>query len=135
MKNIEIGNYLKQKRKEKGKTQAEIAADMSVTFQAVSRWEKGDSIPDIDTLANLASYYQISIDEILQVDNRNVEIALTKAQIKKHNDKTFLMLLIGSIIGLSLFALFGILGIGYLIIATILSLIAFVISVMYFRKL
>lgn len=39
---------------------------MGVTYQAVSRWENGDSIPDLDSLSNLADFYKISIDEILQ---------------------------------------------------------------------
>lgn len=135
MENIKIGNYLKKKRKEKGKTQAEIALEMGVTYQAVSRWEKGDSIPDIETLANLAGYYQITINDILQIDNNINEKVLTKEQIKKHNDKTFLLLMGGSIIGLSLFATFGFLGYKVLIAVTIISLLTFVLSISYLRRL
>lgn len=61
-----IGNYLQQKRKQKEMTQKELADILGVTFQAVSRWEKGDSIPDLDSLDNLAKFYNVSIDEILQ---------------------------------------------------------------------
>lgn len=61
-----IGNYLQQKRKQKEITQKELADILGVTFQAVSRWEKGDSIPDLDSLDNLAKFYNVSIDEILQ---------------------------------------------------------------------
>ncbi len=63
-----IGKYLQQKRKEKDFTQKDLADIMGVTFQAVSRWEKGDSIPDLDSLDNLAKFYKVSIDEILQRD-------------------------------------------------------------------
>ena len=61
-----IGNYLQQKRKFKDMTQKELADIIGVTFQAVSRWEKGDSIPDLDSLDNLAKFYNVSVDEILQ---------------------------------------------------------------------
>ena len=46
-----IALYLQTKRKEKGVTQAELAKELGVTYQAVSRWENGKSIPDIDTLS------------------------------------------------------------------------------------
>jgi len=54
---------------EKDFTQEDLADIMGVTFQAVSRWEKGDSIPDLDSLDNLAKFYKVSIDEILQRDS------------------------------------------------------------------
>lgn len=66
MDNKAIGCYLLQKRKELGKTQKEIADEFGVTYQAVSRWENGESIPDIETLGLLADFYDVSIDEILQ---------------------------------------------------------------------
>ncbi|OQX93244.1 MAG: hypothetical protein B6I17_03515 [Tenericutes bacterium 4572_104] len=66
MNNKLIGLYLQKKRKELGITQKELSERMGVTYQAVSRWENGDSIPDLDSLSNLADFYKISIDEILQ---------------------------------------------------------------------
>jgi transcriptional regulator with XRE-family HTH domain len=66
MENKKIGKYLLQKRKEEAKTQKEVADDLGVTYQAVSRWENGDSIPDIETLCMIADMYHVTIDEILQ---------------------------------------------------------------------
>jgi len=66
MDNKLIGLYLQKKRKELGITQKELSERMGVTYQAVSRWENGDSIPDLDSLSNLADFYKISIDKILQ---------------------------------------------------------------------
>jgi len=68
MNNKEIGKFLQEKRKSNEMTQADLAKKMNVTYQAVSRWETGESIPDIQTLSNLADLYKISIDEILQRD-------------------------------------------------------------------
>lgn len=66
MNNKEIGKYLQQKRKENEKTQKDIADELGVTYQAVSRWETGESIPDIETLCMIADMYKVSVDEILQ---------------------------------------------------------------------
>lgn len=66
MENKKIGKYLFNKRKEEGKTQKEIADELGVTYQAVSRWENGDSIPDIETLCMIADLYHVTVDEILQ---------------------------------------------------------------------
>ena len=66
MDNKKIGKYLFQKRKDEGKTQKEVADDLGLTYQAVSRWENGDSIPDIETLCLIADMYHVRVDEILQ---------------------------------------------------------------------
>ena len=72
MDNKLIGKYLQQKRKDQNMTQADLAKKLNVTYQAVSRWETGDSIPDIQTLSSLADLYKVSIDEILQRDYQQV---------------------------------------------------------------
>ena len=64
-----VGKYLRSLRLNEGITQRELAAKMNVTHQAVSRWENGKSIPDVDTLRLLGEFYGVSMDEILQVEN------------------------------------------------------------------
>ena len=66
MDNKTIGKYLQEKRKSKDMTQSDLAQILNVTYQAVSRWETGESLPDITTLDQLATLYNVSIDEILQ---------------------------------------------------------------------
>jgi transcriptional regulator with XRE-family HTH domain len=66
MENKKIGVYLQNKRKELKFTQKDLADQFNVTYQAVSRWETGESIPDIETLCLLADFYHVSVDEILQ---------------------------------------------------------------------
>lgn len=53
-------------RKSKGMTQADLAALLDVTYQAVSKWERGENLPDAYTLIDLAKIYNISVDEILK---------------------------------------------------------------------
>lgn len=66
MDNTKIGIFLKELRTKKGYTQGDIAQKCSVTNQAVSKWEKGDSIPDISCLNVLSDLYQITINEIIE---------------------------------------------------------------------
>jgi transcriptional regulator with XRE-family HTH domain len=62
---IHIARNLSEKRKEKGITQEELASFMGVSKASVSKWETGQSYPDISILPQLASYYNISIDELM----------------------------------------------------------------------
>ncbi len=52
-------------RKEKGITQSELAEYVGVSFQSVSKWENGTTMPDIVLLPKLAEYFQVSVDQIL----------------------------------------------------------------------
>jgi len=62
MKNINCATVIIEKRREKGVTQEELADYLGVTKASVSKWETGVSYPDITLLPILASYFDISID-------------------------------------------------------------------------
>ncbi len=65
MDSKEIGKFLQSKRKEKSITQAELATLIGVTHQAVSRWETGESIPEVTMLDQLSKTYNVTIDQII----------------------------------------------------------------------
>ncbi|MBG9748624.1 helix-turn-helix domain-containing protein [Bacillus thuringiensis] len=65
MREIHIHKIIANKRKEKGITQEELAAYIGITKASVSKWETGQSYPDITFLPLLASYFNISIDELI----------------------------------------------------------------------
>lgn len=65
MEEINIAKTLVRKRKEKGITQEELAAYIGVSKAAVSKWETGQSYPDITFLPQLAAYFNISIDQLI----------------------------------------------------------------------
>ena len=46
MDQVKIGNFIKQKRKEKKITQSELAEKLNVTDRAISKWENGRGMPD-----------------------------------------------------------------------------------------
>jgi len=60
-----IGKRIAQLRKEKGFTQEELAQQMEVSAQAVSKWENDLTCPDISSLPNLAKLLGVTVDELL----------------------------------------------------------------------
>lgn len=70
---MDISEKIVSYRKSKGMTQETLASYCSVTRQAVAKWEKGDSIPDIYTVAKLAKLFSVSIEDLIQTDNAVVE--------------------------------------------------------------
>lgn len=60
-----IGRILSELRKKHNMTQMELADRMGISFQAVSNWERGTSMPDISKLPELAALFGVSIDELL----------------------------------------------------------------------
>lgn len=60
-----IGATIARHRKENNMTQMELADLMGISFQAVSNWERGLSMPDISKLPELAQLFGVSIDELL----------------------------------------------------------------------
>lgn len=60
-----LSQNIKALRMQKGLTQKELADLLHVTSQAVSRWEKGDVEPSIDTISEMASIFDVTTDEII----------------------------------------------------------------------
>ncbi|MEG0663869.1 MAG: helix-turn-helix transcriptional regulator, partial [Clostridia bacterium] len=63
-----IGEIIAEKRKEKNMTQGQFAEKLSITHQAVSKWERGEAMPEISKLMEVAKILEISLDEILSPD-------------------------------------------------------------------
>lgn len=65
IKDINISKIIANHRREKGLTQDQLAAFMGVSKASVSKWETGQSYPDITFLPQLATYFNISIDTLM----------------------------------------------------------------------
>ena len=70
--NIWIADNLKLLRYKHGYTLEAIAEIISVSRQSVSKWESGDSVPDIVNCVKLASLYKISLDELVNRPLKNI---------------------------------------------------------------
>ena len=67
---MEISKNIQKHRLNESLTQEQLAEKVAVTRQAVSRWENGDSLPDINMVTKLAELFCVSTDELLGVDPR-----------------------------------------------------------------
>ena len=65
-KKTDIGNRIAQARKDCGMTQSELADKLGVTFQAVSLWERGETLPDTDNLISLADELHVSVSALVE---------------------------------------------------------------------
>lgn len=68
-----FGEKLKNHRKQKNLTQEEVAERIGVSGQAVSKWEKGECLPDVYNLKLLGKLYRVSVDSLLD-DEKVIEI-------------------------------------------------------------
>lgn len=68
--NVDIGERLRDIRKDNNFTQAELAELLGLTRSAVNSWEMSDSLPSTLYLMKLAKLYKVSIDYLVGLDNR-----------------------------------------------------------------
>lgn len=78
MEKLQIGEIINKLRKDRGITQEQLANFIGVSTAAVSKWEVGASYPDITLLPDLATFFNITIDRLL-----NYNIELTEAEVMK----------------------------------------------------
>ncbi len=112
---LKIGSFLQRLRKEKGMTQAQVAELFDVSFKTISKWECGESLPEIPLLSKVAKYYGVTIDEIIngQRNDEQENVILeyksmsNKMKVKQHQNRLTLSFAIGmSIICLSFILIF-----------------------------
>ena len=65
MDTLKIGHYIQQLRKAAGMTQKELAEKLNISFQAVSKWENGDALPDTGLLLDLCDILNTTADKLL----------------------------------------------------------------------
>lgn len=81
---LKVGENIKRLRHQHNITQEKLAAALNVSSAAVSKWESGDTYPDITMLFPLAYFFKISVDDLLGYDEMVVEEEI-KQIIKKYN--------------------------------------------------
>ena len=60
-----VGQYIKKLRKEKGLTQTQLAEKLNISFQSVSKWEVGETLPDTNILLSLCNELDTTVDTLL----------------------------------------------------------------------
>lgn len=86
MNSNNIGKFISELRKKNNMTQRDLANKLMVTSQAVSKWENGRGIPDIEMLKKLSEIFKVNIDDILEGET------LKKEPKNKHHIYIYLLL-------------------------------------------
>ena len=71
MDQMKIGELLRKLRNEKHLSQEQLAEKLNVSSRSVSRWENGNTMPDISLIIELADFYDIDIRELLNGERKS----------------------------------------------------------------
>lgn len=66
---LKLGSAIKRLRTERGVTQEQLGDALGISYQAVSKWENGSTLPDIALLPELAVYFGVDIDTLFSIDD------------------------------------------------------------------
>lgn len=105
-----MGTFLTDLRKEKGLTQQEVADKLNVSNKTISKWERDEGYPEITILPEIARFYEITTDELLQGkrnENKNIEEIVIEEIKYEELDRFMLFSKVLSIIGVCLLAMFS----------------------------
>ncbi|MBO0438682.1 helix-turn-helix domain-containing protein [Vagococcus fluvialis] len=80
---MRLGEVLKEKRVELNLTQEEVGEKLFVTRQTISNWENGKTLPDIDSLIDIATFYDLSLDKVLLKGSDIVEDIKKKEKLTR----------------------------------------------------
>ena len=84
MDQLKIGKFIAECRKDKNFTQAQLAEKLHITDKAVSKWERGNAMPDSSIMLELCDILGISVNDLLSGERVNME------NNDQHNDKLLL---------------------------------------------
>jgi len=136
MDNQTLAKRLFVLRRDKGYTQKELAFHLDYSDKVISKWERGESVPDIFALQKIAKFYHISLDELMKEDpkapnSKEIEhpFYLEPQRIKGVPPKVMWLSLVAIFILLIVFAFINI-DI-YLIGSAVLVLTLFVLSIVF----
>ena len=88
---MEIGNRILELRKQKNLSQEQLAEKMGVARQTISKWELGETSPDLEQSKRLSQIFNVSLDDITNNDINNVLI--TKVSNTEKLGKTIINIL------------------------------------------
>ena len=97
----QLGANIVMYRKRSGLTQAKLAEQLNYSDKAVSKWERGESMPDVLTLVQLSELFEVTVDDLLRDPNEipadsggriehAMEVAVEKTLKRKANKKVIL---------------------------------------------
>lgn len=105
---MKLREKLQSLRKSKGMSQEEMSGRISVSRQAVSKWELGESTPEIDNIVQISNIFNVTIDSLLK-DDEELQNHSDKISANHENNITVQILWVASVVFLAigLFCTFG----------------------------
>ena len=113
-------------RKQNEMSQSDLANILFVTPQAISRWERGETEPDIETIKKLAEVFKVSVEEIIYGPTSKLSKKMKTIIHRAYFVGSVLMVVLSIV-----FAILAILGLDYLVILLIFASLA----ILYFAFL
>lgn len=107
-----LADNLTKLRKKHKLTQVELAHQLGFSDKSISKWEQGDTIPDIETIKKIADLYGVSVDSLLEDKPQEDEID-TKERKRIMTNKIIITLLAVTVVWTSSIVLFTIVNILY----------------------
>lgn len=99
-----VADNLTELRKSKSLTQSQLGEMLGYTDKAISKWEHGDTTPDLETLKKLADFYGVTIDYLCKVPSQKEKKAAL-LDIKKRGNNRIVVALLSSMIAPAIFIL------------------------------
>lgn len=93
MEQVKIGKFIAERRKQKNMTQTQLAEKLNITDKAVSKWERGISMPDASIMLELCGILGVSVNDLLSgeivvKDNYNKQLEDNLLEIIKQKEQT-----------------------------------------------
>ena len=82
---MEFREQLMELRKQRGWSQEQLGAKIGVTRQTVSKWETGDTTPELAKLIELSSLFEISVDRLIGIDIFMRPDGIMNIRVKPHS--------------------------------------------------
>lgn len=127
---MDLGKKLIELRKNKKLSQEQLAEKINVTRQTISNWENGKFYPDIDALVRISKYFNISLDDLLNYDDKVLKYLKDSTDVVKSN-KHLLYAILLNIVIIILFIIIGL----TLNESTTIIIIVFTVSIISFSYL
>ena len=107
---MDIGLQIKKFREQQKISQEELALKIFVSRQTISNWETNKSCPDIKSLITLSNIFNVSLDNFIKEDIKEMREIVEKATIKKFNVISVVFLIELIVVAISAYPLFNIKG-------------------------
>lgn len=95
---LQIGNNIASFRKQRVMTQAELAEKLNYSDKAVSKWERGESVPDVITLAQLAEIFGVGIDALIGNTSAVSSVKQAASAPKRRVNKNVIQMLVSILV-------------------------------------